>query len=490
MYIVFLIVAMATLLAAGLAFRAGADRDGAGHAVLVVQTEALARSGMAGLMAELDAERDTILAGGLPHFTDRWALYSTGTERGELVILPWESSGNDFEAAGDRLVVSESAKLDVNAADAEQLTRLFEAAGVSGEASQLASSVVAARDRLATGRFLSLGDIVALGALPADVMWGIGDAADESSRPQRKPLSDLLTVHGYEPVLQETGKYKININAAWDDRMGRRIARRFGQELADLVQQVKQNEDFSITETQLAQFLAGSDNPPDDWDQYIDAFTDSDATTYHGRVDLNRVSSEVLYAVTGFDEDTVSAILAARSELSARQQAGTAWLAELGIVEPGAWAQVTTKLTPRTFAWRARILARILRGGRDDGQPTTVEAERLYEVVIDLSAPRPRLAYVRDITMKQTAGDLINRYGTAADQPDRADEADTLGWNDPVSPSDSGRDERPYDTGSDDAGRDDGASDPPDAAPPDGRTPPTAPQPGGHTPSGRWTRGG
>lgn len=490
MYIVFLIVAMATLLASGLAYRAGADRDGAGHAVMAVQAEALVRSGIAGLMAELDAERPTILEGGEPRVTDQWSLYGTGIERGEIVLIPWESRDDDMARGRDLLIISESAKLNVNAATVEQLQTLFEAAGVVGDVRRMAEAVISARERLQTRRFLSLGDIVALGAVPGDVMWGRAESGGEmeGSEGQRRPLSELLTVHGYEPVLQETGKYKINVNAEWDDRMGRRIARRFGAELASLVYQVKQNEDFRITEEQLVQILAQSDNPPTEWDQYIDAFTDSDETIYHGRVDLNRAPAEVLQAVTGFDAETVSAIVSARSELSQRQQAGTAWLVESGIVEPAAWSQVATKLTTRTFVWRARVMGRILRGGSGPAlqqqPPASVEAERVYEVVIDLSSPRARLAYVRDISMKDVAVRLSQMYGSLGETLDTSEAS-----------ADHGPVDEPYDV-SNRGGRSDSmvnrsepeSGDDSGEAASDGRS--NQPRQADRSPSGRWTRGG
>lgn len=546
MFVVFVIIAMGTLLAMGLAYQAGSMRMGSRVSGLKTQAHSLAWSGLQAVMAELDTQRDVILAGGVPEVTDEWSLYGTGSERGMVRLIPLKNSG--FREV---LLESESAKLDVNAVDAETLIRLFEYLGLD-EPDKLAKSIISKRNQLQTKRFLSIGDLLTVDGITEKLLWGemaeqriqsavsgvsgeggVNEADYFESRLEsvsaelntvrggsnsnirdtgEVKLGDYLTVNNYEPVLQETGKYKINVNTKWDDRYGRRIERRFGADFAQFIKTVKENdENFHITMEQAALIIARGDDPPNEWDQYIDAFTDSDNKFYEGRVDLNRASDAVIAAVTKFDDDTVAAIMSARDSLSSKERTGTTWLVEQGIINGEQWAGVVMKLTTRSFVWRVRVMGNILRGGGSGGNDSNIGgsignmdagvrnvAELVYEAVIDLTSPQPRIAYLRDITMLETTASLAESGLTATgNNNDNAIEAETeddnIGndsMNDGEQDDSSTGNNVEMDNGRGSRNNNKIANDPESDVKPEGDTPENKPEVKQVNPSGRWSRGG
>ncbi len=410
--VVFVIISGAALIMTSLSYLGRAEMHSAGRVGRVNQAQALAWSGVQAVMAELDSQRQEMLDGRDPQVTDAWSLYGTGTERGMVQLLP---VGPD-----DELIVSESAKLDINLADADSLARLEPLI-----APDLAAAIVEARSARAGGRFDSLTDLLEVSGVTPELLWGPlekvqvqraaesdGDADVHFERrlrrlergvsgPSPRGLADVLTVFSIEPVIQTTGRYRININAKYDDRMHRRIARRYGEDLADLVRNFRTNEpDRVLAEGEWYTLLSQTDAGGGQTDEYLDGFCLDEQKFAQGRVDLNRAPVEVLAALPGLDADLASALVAGREALSARDRAGTAWPIASGALTPAQWAAAAPRLTWRTSAWRVRVLGRVLIG---EEEHVETAAECVYEAVIDLSSPQPRVAYLRDITMLETA---------------------------------------------------------------------------------------
>lgn len=410
--VVFVIISGAALIMTSLSFLGRAEMRSAALVGRTAQAQALAWSGVQAVMAELDAQRQEMLDGREPQVTDSWSLYGTESERGMIQLLPLGPE--------DELIVSESAKLDVNLADAESLAKID-----AFLTPDLALAIVAARQARPGGRFDSIADLLEVEGITADLLWGPLDkvqvqraAASERDAevhferrlrslqrgvagPEPRGLADLLTVFSIEPVIQSTGRYRININAKYDDRMHRRIARRYGEELADTVRQFRENEpDLVITEKQWYDLLVLTESEDRQTDEYLDGFCLDEQKYAQGRVDLNRAPVEVLAALPGLDADLSAALVTEREAISARDRAGLAWPMAAGVLTEAQWAAAAPRLTWRTSAWRVRVLGRILVGEDDEVE---VAGECVYEAVIDFSSPQPRVAYLRDITMLETA---------------------------------------------------------------------------------------
>jgi hypothetical protein len=85
--------------------------------------------------------------------------------------------------------------------------------------------------------------------------------------------------------------------------------------------------------------------------------------------------------------------------LSAAERATIAWPAIAQIIPPEMYDSIGDKITTRSWTYRVRIAA----GEIPLDQPDALMTNRVViEAVIDLSAPRPRIAYLRDISQLQT----------------------------------------------------------------------------------------
>ncbi len=409
--VVFVIISGAALIMTSLSFLGRAEMRSAALVGRTSQAHALAWSGVQAVMAELDRQRQDLLDGRDPQISDNWSLYGTETERGMVYLLP---IGLD-----DELIASESCKLDINMADAASLSRLGDML-----MPELAAAVVEARDARAGKRFDSIADLLEVEGITPERLWGpldkvqIQRAATDASDPEAqferrlryldrgvggpapRGLADVLTVYSIEPVLQSTGRYRINLNAKYDDSMHRRVARRYGEELAETVRRFRENEpDLVIDQKMWYSLLSQADMDEGKPDEYIDGFCLDDQHFAQGHVDLNRAPMEVLSALPGMDADLATAVVAARESLSARERTGVSWLVNSGAMTPEQWIAAAPRLTWRTSAWRVRVLGRVLTG---EGDRTDVASECVYEAVIDLSAPQPRVAYLREVTMLET----------------------------------------------------------------------------------------
>lgn len=409
--VVFVIISGAALIMTSLSFLGRAEMRSAALVGRTSQAHALAWSGVQAIMAELDRQRSDMLNGGDPQISDNWSLYGTGAERGMVYLLP--------VGPEDELIVSESAKLDVNVVDEASLQRL--GAMLTPE---LAAAIIQARNSRAGKRFDSIADLLQVEGITPEMIWGPLDkmqvqkaAASDTdadvqfdrrlrslergvSGPAPRGLADVLTIYSIEPVIQSTGRYRININAPYDERMHGRIARRYGEDLANTVRTFRQNEpDLVIQEKQWYQLLSGADMDQSKPDEYIDGFCLDDQHYAQGRVDLNRAPLEVLSALPGLDGDLAAAIASARESLSASERVGVSWLVNSGALTTQQWIAAAPRLTWRTSSWRVRVLGRVLTG---EGDNVEIASECVYEAVIDLSSPQPRVAYLRDITMLET----------------------------------------------------------------------------------------
>ncbi len=80
-----------------------------------------------------------------------------------------------------------------------------------------------------------------------------------------------------------------------------------------------------------------------------------------------------------------------------------AWPGIQGIVQPEAYDELAGRITTRSWTYRVRLAAGEVDADSTDDPPA---GAGIYEAVIDLSAPRPRVAFLRDITLLQTTAML------------------------------------------------------------------------------------
>jgi len=458
---VLVIVTLASLGAATALLRSDAETTGASYSIQRDRTRSLARSGLAMVLSELAAQRDELLDGGTPDLTGSHTLYTDALGRKGVIRLV------DLAPDDPGLVaVPEPSKLDLNAASAEMLGRL------PGIEPLLA-------DRIIEGRpFASVEELVRVEGVTPSMLYGPTDAAEESpseqgdegsgaapdmsegtsngveqaasalidapeSRASDERLIDLLTVFSFDPNVQmglETssarGDLRINLNQPWSDRLERAVAQRFDRGAAEFLagllgSGVRFENDAAIV-VQLRAFVS---NQLDTWAEILDTFTTSDDEFRPGRVDINRASATVLVAALGVSRETADLMVLERESLDEARLRRVTWPVEQEVMGAEAFEQGIDVMTTRSLQWRVRIevgelpaeLAAQDTDSVDSDAP--LEHAMVLDAVIDLASQRPRIAYLRDVTMLATARTLDAQAESIRDELSATSPIDDTGFD-------------------------------------------------------------
>ena len=389
---VLVVMGGALLVATSLLFVANAQLTGSSVAAERVQAEALARSGIMAVMGRLNEQRETILAGRTPELDETYEIYETGSRVGVVRLFP--------VGPGGELLVPEAGKRDLQVTDAEMLA----ATGLVDDL--LAARIIDHRERQLRRPYQSVAELLGVTGMTAETLYGpvdeIGRGAAGRDRFDDgvRGLADVVTVYGYEPALQVSGRLRINLNVPWSDELGSRIAERFGTDSSDTLKRIMDGGTVFDTEAKIFEVLNFFQMEPSDWPEIIDTFTSEDGELHYGRLDINTAPYEALLTLPGIEPEQAADIVRLRDDLSDEQRATVVWLAIQGIVEPQAYEQLGGLITTRSWTYRLRLAA----GEVDaDSPPGAMAGAIIYEVVLDLSSPRPRIAYLREVTWLRTA---------------------------------------------------------------------------------------
>jgi hypothetical protein len=113
-------------------------------------------------------------------------------------------------------------------------------------------------------------------------------------------------------------------------------------------------------------------------------------------------------------------MVSVRQELSPQERATIAWPVTSHIIAPEAFEKIAAHITTRCWMYRVRLAAGEVDADDLDGAMTN---PRIHEMVIDLAGPRPRIAYLRDITLLQDAALMALQASQAEPAAFSADEA-------------------------------------------------------------------
>ena len=424
---VLVVMGGALLVATSLLFVANAEIAGSSVAAERVQAQALVRSGIMAVMGRLNEQRETILAGRTPELDESYEIYETGSRIGLVRLLP--------VGPGGELLVPEAGKRDLQVIDAEMLA----ATGLVDE--ELAARIVDYRQRTLRRPYQSVGELLGVPGMTFETLYGPvdrigrgvarGDRSDDGVR----GLCDAVTVYGFEPALQVSGKLRINLNVPWSDELGSRVAERFGSVSSDTLKRIMDGGTVFDTEAKLFGVLNFFQMDPSDWPEIIDTFTSEEGELHYGRLDINTAPYEALLTLPGIGPEQAADIVRIRDDLSDEDRETVAWPAIQGIVAPEAYDQLGGLITTRSWTYRLRLAA----GEVDADDPQDSEADGamsgaiIYEVVLDLSSPRPRIAYLREVSWLRTAALIAANVGTLEsdepesdplDEPDRSSAAE------------------------------------------------------------------
>ncbi len=502
---VLVVVAIAALLGTTVMYLAEGERSGAALSIDRTQMRALAWSGVQGAMAELAEQRDALLSGAAPELTAEWTLYTD--ERGRRGLVRLIAIGSDGQTA-----ISELGKIDLNTATEEMLAK------VDGIGEDLAKKIVQERTRRP---FESAEDLARVEGLTAEMLYGAPESDGDADEPSAGDdsdaghgLIDALTVFAFDANIQaglgddgapHRGKLRINLNTPWSDELAAAVADRFGPDAVRGVEDVFKSGASFKKDADIVGKLREMNAPPPSWGVFLDAFSTCPDPYLIGRIDLSSAPPEVLACVPGLDAESAAAIVSARSRLDEQSRLDAAWPASQAIVTPENYQKAADYLTTRSLVWRVRIEAGLIDPDADEGEP--LEHRMMLDAVLDVTSERPRVAYLRDVTLLDAA--LAMERSLSAEDDEPAPEPQPLDPEPPEPASDSAA-SSPASSGSTEprspeAGRNPAPEEvaPPDANPADtggsdpsggsggGARPPPSPPPG---PSdrrrGRWTPGG
>lgn len=483
---VMVIVVIAVLSATTLIHRAGSELAAAQATLRRTQARAGAWSGVQGVMAELAGQREAMLAGGVPTVTGEWYLGDDAGPRTRVRLLGTPD-----------LVESEAGKLDVNAATEGMLAKL------RGLGPELAAAIVRERSG---GRFASVDDLLRVEGVTLAMLDEAGVSGEEDAGVPA--LRSLVTAGSFDPDVQcglgqrgrdHAGLKRINLNLPWSDSLSRAIDDRFGTGASAGVKTIFDEGNRFGSRRDIASFMRRRALPAELFGEILDAFTCNADLFSPGLVDLNRAPVEVLACIPGIDETAAAEIVMRRDALDDEQRQSVAWPLELGILSPEGFEEAADHVTTRTLQWRVVVESGIVGEGLSpDGRWPDIEEARdrvVLEAVIDLGSSRPRVAYLRDITMLDTARDL-RRRAQPATEPDPIGEPTVIEIGVGPPPEDGGFGEglfapRPEEPDPDIV--EDSESPDPDevgAEPPMEEAEPGPPDGAVDNRSGRWTTGG
>lgn len=429
---VLVITASALLVATSLLFAIDASLAGSAGERDRTQMRMLAWSGVRAVASRLDEQRDRILGGELAELDDEYVIYETDGVVGRVRLLP--------VTEGDDLLAPESARVDLNTADAAALaaTGLVEA--------PTAAAIVAYRDGPRGGAFQSVAELLDVPGVDFETVYGpiedieIADDAvgttrdlgervgDRLSDASPRGLADVVTVHAVEPALQRTGVKRINLNTVWSEELGRRVDERFGEGSGAALQRIMQAGTSFEDESRIVQVLRFFAVEAQEWPDLLDALTAETGDYHFGRLNINAASTEALMTLPGIGAEEAAQIVRVRDGLSEDDRSTIVWPLLREIVPAEAYDDLAGRITTRSWTYRVRLAAFEERSRvGDDGEDAVPVFPVIVEAVIDLCDPQARIAYLRDITHLETAAILASNasfdseeQSTAVDESDAA----------------------------------------------------------------------
>ncbi|MCC6969904.1 MAG: hypothetical protein IT434_06740 [Phycisphaerales bacterium] len=440
---VMMIVVLVALIGATLAAATGAQAHGASASLSRRQARALAWSGVQAAMAEIADQRIAMLRGATPALTSEWTLFELGGRRGVVRLV-------SLDAEGD--AIAEAARANVNTTPDEALRAL-----VGPEADPIIAArrggMVAAVESIDLSPPKGEGGATTgagAGARPGSTSGvpgpTVGDAAlpggsDDASRADPRKV---LTALSCDPDVQagvgpggdeHAGRVRINLANGWSKELGEQITARFGGEGAQAVERVMSAGTKFGSASDIVAVLRQLAVPEGEWGVLLDAYSAARGVYVPGRVDINRAGAGVLAGVPGMTPESAEAIVGARSRLSEESRALVTWPLTEGLVSVEQFQEAVDHITTRCLQWRVRIEAGMVVGGvsgsassgsardqsgtgfafessgirgRDDAMTSQPRAASddwsgrvVYEAVIDVAAERPRVAYLRDVTLDE-----------------------------------------------------------------------------------------
>lgn len=436
---VMLIVVLVALIGATLAAATGAQAHGASASLSRRQARALAWSGVQAAMAELADQRIAMLKGATPTLTSEWTLFESGGRRGVVRLVSVDAEGDAIaEAARANVNITPDAALRALVGPAADPIIAARRGGVIAAVESIDLSPPKGEGGAATGAAAG-STSGALGSASGGGAMSGGSGDSSGAEPLR-----VLTALSCDPDVQagvgpggdeHAGRVRINLARGWSKELGEQITARFGGDGAQAVERVMSAGTKFGSASDIVAVLRQLAVPEGEWGVLLDAYSATPGVYVPGRVDINRAGAGVLVGVPGMTPESAEAIVGARSRLSEESRALVTWPLTEGLISVEQFQEAVDHITTRCLQWRVRIEAGMVVGGvsgsassgsaRDQSgtgfafdstgiggrgdamtnQPRAASDDWsgrvVYEAVIDVAAERPRVAYLRDVTLDE-----------------------------------------------------------------------------------------
>lgn len=409
---VIVILAVALLIVGGMVSRSSAERGAIIGTANRAEARAAAVAGLRVIAEELADGRDAVLAGGdPPEPAIETELFESGADVWVVRVLPVAADGSRMSP--------EAARVDLGLVTAADL----ESDGLI--APEVAAAIVRGRGnaRIGTGP-RTVAALAGVDGVDPEVILGPLDeirTRDEASGAEAdvgdrilarlaagdgEALVDRLTRHAVEPAVQRDGRRRIVLRGTWSEELGERLDERFGDGTGAAVRGLMQDEGVAFeSDAEIVRQLIRFDIELEGWSEFLDVLTGDPAEEHVGRLDVNRADASALASLPGIDAATAEEIVEARDGLADDVLESRAWLVSEGLVEPEAFVEIVDRVTTRSVTWRVRIATG--RRPLGDAADAPLRDLTILEAVIDLAAPRPRIAELVDITHRQLAAELV-----------------------------------------------------------------------------------
>ncbi len=425
---VLIVVVIAALTGATAMYVAQAQASTASLTLRRTQARALAWSGVQAAMAEMAEQREALLDGGEPVLTEEWDLFQDGAARGIVRLSVFE---------GGTLCQSEAARLNLNTATASMLIAL-------GLEEETANAMVAAR---AKSRFESVEALLeGRGVTASDLRSPAGPAEGASGAEHPREIGSLLSVWSFDPNIQSgfgpgasdhRGNLRVNLDLEWSDSLKSAVEDRFGEGSSAALKTLL---DGGATFKSMADVVAAIQRLNVDkgmWPELLDALTTSPDPYIPGRIDINRAPEDVIACIPGIDREAARTIVEKRAGLDAATLRSHAWPVTEGILTAEQFREAVDHVTSRSLQWRVRIEAGVAAADERGESAATAELRDriVVEAVIDVASERPRVAYLRDITMLEAATSLYESLLAGGEDEPLEEPGDEAPVPDPARPS-------------------------------------------------------
>lgn len=462
---VLVVLAAAILIATGSIFSARSATAASRASIAEERLRNAALDGVAVAVDALAGDRARILAGGTPELEAKLLERIDGEERIDVQLVAMPLGG---------FAEPEGAKFPLARMDAAMSGALSEGLGASSGSDELREAVfkalAARRDATSVeGVLAQLPEsdrVRALKVLLGSLRRASGSdesaESDRASTNEGLPVISLVSAHARELLVDGRGASRLDLVAATgsedaeregqttsvdEDRRSDAALEAFDEAELKAIEEVVRKigaepDDSALAEACLARGVSLARR------EEILATTTLHAGAFApARLDLLRAPRPVLEAFARLEklpDGFAERVESVRESLDAAERTSTAWLVERRVLSAEEHARIAGRVTSRSTAWRFRVVAQLEVAAGDAGATerlTTFDertaaassrggATAAFDAIVEVGGPSPRIVYLREVSMLDTARALgiasLDRAteGSSRERDTRDDDSD------------------------------------------------------------------